>query len=132
MSALKRYFFDTSAFLAVVKNEDNKPRVLALIAGLKAPQLVTSGLVAYELYRGVSPKSKTRKAQIKNLELMLKRFSLRPVYEAHAMQGAKNYHLSAGDIDPLLAAQCVDGGFIMVTFNQNDFEGVKNIEIHEY
>jgi len=106
--------------------------VIALVNALKQSQLVTSVLVAYELYRGVHPNSSTRKSQIKELELTLERFSLKPVHEAQAMHGAKAFYHSAGAIDPILAAQCVDGGFTLVTFNQKHFERVPGIKIHTF
>ena len=114
--------------MAVIKNESTKPLVLSLVAGLKQTQLVTSVLVAYELYRGVHPNSRTRKSQLTQLNLALSRFALKPVYEAHTMQAAKNFQWSAGDIDPILAARCVDGNFVRVTFNQIRFAKMQGIE----
>ena len=99
---------------------------------LRRYQRVTSVLVAYELYRGVHPESRTRKAQIRELDATLDYFSLKPVYEAQAMLGAKVHHQSKGSIDPLLAAQCVDGDYILVTTNQRDFERVPGIKIHPF
>jgi predicted nucleic acid-binding protein len=69
---------------------------IALVNALKRVQLVTSVLVAYELYRGVHPESSTRKSQIKELELTLARFSLKPVHEAIAMQAAKAFSIQPG------------------------------------
>jgi predicted nucleic acid-binding protein len=127
-----RYFFDTSVFLAIIKREPERLQSLELINSLRRNQCVTSVLVAYELYRGVHPDSKTRKSQLRDIELMLSRFSLKPVSEAHAMQGAKAFYKSAGDIDPILGAQCVDGGFLMVTFNLRHFVNIPGIQIHQF
>lgn len=128
---LDRHFFDTSAFLAVIKNEAQKKAVLDLLGNLKQFQLVTSVLVVYELYRGVHPDSSTRKSQIQQLDIALSRFSIKPVHEAHAMLAAKCFHSSKGKIDPILAAQCLDGGFMLVTTNRQDFERVPGIKLYD-
>ncbi len=124
-----RYFFDTSAFLAVIKKEPYAEIILDLRDSLKRFQCVTSVLVAYELYRGIPPSATKRKAQIQVIETSLKKFTLKPVYEAHAMTAARLYQYSKGTIDPLLAAQCVDGDYILVTTNRKDFERVPGLRI---
>lgn len=127
---LERYFFDTSAFLAVIRNEAQRGSVEALIASLRRSQRVTSVLVAYGLYRGVHPNSTRRKSPLKELNAALEDFTLKPVHEAQAINAARFYYDSKGDIDPILAAQCVDGGFTLVTTNPKDFERVPGIRMH--
>ena len=83
----ERYCFDTSAFLAYIRNEPEADAVFALRERLRRTQCFTSVLVAYELYRGV-PSSK-RKAQIQVLDAWLSTFTLKPVHEAHAMTAAR-------------------------------------------
>lgn len=126
---LERFFFDTSAFLAVVKNEPQGPAILALNDSLKQAQCVTSVLVAYELYRGVPLLSNKRKSQARTIDMLLERFTLKAVFEAHAMAAAKLYRYSKGQIDPILAAQCVEGGFTLVTANRKDFERVPGLRL---
>ena len=63
------------------------------------------------------------------LELALAEFTLKPVHEGAAMAGARLHRFSSGAIDPILAAQCVEGGFTMVTDNKRDFERVPGIRL---
>ncbi|MBK7005832.1 MAG: type II toxin-antitoxin system VapC family toxin [Burkholderiales bacterium] len=124
-----RYFFDTSAFLAIIRKEPNWKEVADFLDSLRRNQRVTSVLVAYELYRGVHPASRTRKAQLRELDAILGYFSLKPVYEAQAMLASKVHYKSKGSIDPILAAQCLDGGYTLVTMNVKDFERVPGIRL---
>lgn len=130
---LKRYFFDSSAFLAAVKDEPLSKAVISLSDSLHPSQKITSVLVAYELYRGVAAESNRRKVQIQILDAMLADFTLKPVHAAQAMAGARVFRekQSKGAIDPILAAQCVDGGYWMVTANRGDFERVPGIKLAE-
>lgn len=86
--------------------------------------------MAYGLYRGVHPNSTRRKSPLKELNAALEDFTLKPVHEAQAINAARFYYDSKGDIDPILAAQCVDGGFTLVTTNPKDFERVPGIRMH--
>jgi len=89
----EKYFFDTSAFLSIVKNEPLGINVSSLIDSLNRAQCYTS------------------------------------VYHAKAMTAARIFQYSKGAIDPLLAAQCIDGGYTMVTANLQDFERVPGLKI---
>lgn len=126
-----RYFFDTSAFLALVRNEPERDAVAELRASLRRTQCFTSVLVAYELYRGVPLSPSRRKTQIQVINEMLTVFTLKPVYEAHAMAAAKLHRYSKGAIDPLLAAQCLDGNYTMVTTNREDFKRVPGLRLFD-
>lgn len=126
---IERYFFDTSAILAVLKREPQGAAIKAMMDSLSRMQRVSSVLVAYELYRGVPLSSTKRRSQLKAISIVLDGFALKPVHEAHAMAAAKLYQHSKGKLDPLLAAQCVDGGFIMVTTNRRDFERVPGLRL---
>ncbi len=48
------------------------------------------------------------------------------------MMAAKLHRYSKGSIDPLLAAQCLDGDFTMVTTNRQDFERVPELRIYNF
>ena len=126
----ERHFFDTSAFLAILKKEEKGASVLELIGSLGRTQRVTSVLVAYELFRGIAPHTSKRKSQFQNIEQLLDYFTVKPVTEAHAMEAAKIFRnkASKGAIDPILAAQCIEGRFRMVTLNVKDFEDVDGIK----
>lgn len=127
---LDRYFFDTSAFLEVIKQQAKGEAIERLSSGLRRTQKVTSVLVAYELYRGIPLSASRRKKQVQVLELALAEFTLKPVHEAPAMMASRIHGLfSKGRIDPILAAQCVDGGYLMVTTNTQDFSRVPGIRM---
>lgn len=125
----ERYFFDTSAFISIIKKEPRGQAIRLLNDSLNMSQCVTSVLVAYELYRGVPPEASKRKSQLRLIATLLEKFTLKPVHEAQAMAAARIYHYSKGKLDPLLAAQCVDGGFIMVTTNRRDFERAPGLRL---
>jgi predicted nucleic acid-binding protein len=128
----ERFFFDTSAFLADIRREPEGDAVFALRERLRRTQCFTSVLVVYELYRGVPLSHSKRKSQIQVLDTWLSTFTLKPVHEAHAMMAAKLHRYSKGSIDPLLAAQCLDGDFTMVTTNRQDFERVPELRIYNF
>ncbi len=128
----ERYFFDTSAFLAILRGESTGPAIQILLDGLKARQKVTSVLVAYELYRGISPGQTKARAQRLALDRLLADFNVKPLTNAHAMSGAKLHRYSRGFADPLLGAQCLDGGFILVTTNPSDFGRMPGIQLARF
>lgn len=123
------YFFDSSAFLEIIKDQARSVAVQNLLSSLKRHQKFTSVLVAYELYRGVPLSDSRRKSQTRALDLLLAGFTLKPVHEAVAMHAAKVHRFSAGAIDPILAAQSIDGGCIMVTTNEKHFVRVPGIRL---
>lgn len=125
----ERYFFDSSAFIAILRKEPGYERIETLLKTIPWSARVTSVLVAYELFRGIPASSGKAKAQIRELDNLLYGFTLKPVHTAHAMTGAKLFRQSKGFNDPILAAQCVDGGFVMVTKNRKDFERVPGIKL---
>ena len=90
-----------------------------------------SVLVAYELFRGVPRSSPKRKSQIKELELLLEKFSRKSVFNSHAVMAARLFQYSKGAIDPILAAQCIDGEYTLVTSNVEDFKRVPKLKIAE-
>ena len=126
----KRYFFDTSAFLAIVKYEPAGERVLELSASLRDRQKVTSVLVAYELYRGISPRNAKHVTQRRILDALLAGFTIKSLTNAQAMAAARLYQYSKGFADSLIGAQCIEGGFDLVTTNVQDFERMPEIRIH--
>lgn len=127
----EKYFFDTSAFLAIIRDEPQGLAISALNDGLKRAQCFTSVLVAYELFRGIPLSASRRKTQTQILDELLEKFTRKSVFEAQAMAAAKVHRYSRGAIDPILAAQCVDGGFTLVTTNRQDFERVPGIKLYD-
>jgi predicted nucleic acid-binding protein len=130
VAELERFFFDTSAFVAVINNEVECAAIESLLLSLKRTQKTTSVLVAYELFKGIPLRESKRKTQIQITNLLLKDFTLKPVYERAAMAGAALFRHSAGEIDPILAAQSIEGGFTFVTKNIKHFDRVPGIKIH--
>jgi len=125
----EKYFFDTSAFLSIVKNEPLGINVSSLSDSLNRAQCYTSVLVVYELFRGIPKAASKRKSQIKVIESLLEKFTQKSVFHAQAMTAARIFQYSKGAIDPILAAQCIDGGYTMVTANLQDFERVPGLKI---
>ena len=58
---LEKYFFDSSAFIEILREQSRSVAVERLLDSLKRSQKFTSVLVAYELYRGI-PLSYSRRA----------------------------------------------------------------------
>ena len=127
----EKYFFDTSAFLAIIRSEPEGAAIGALNDRLRRSQCFTSVLVAYELFRGIPLSAARRKAQTQVLNELLDKFTRKSVFEAHALAAARVHRFSRGAIDPILAAQCVDGGFTLVTTNRQDFERVPDIKLYD-
>lgn len=126
---LEKYFFDSSAFIEILREQSRSVAVERLLDSLKRSQKFTSVLVAYELYRGIPLSYSRRKSQTQALNEILADFTLKPVHEAVAMHAAKLHRFSKGDIDPVLAAQCIDGGYTLVTVNEKDFVRVPGIRL---
>ena len=126
---LEKFFFDWSAILAFTRGEVHGPAVIELIDRIKRAQRITSVLVACECYRGIPLSSAKRKSQMRVLNALLEFFALNPVYEAQAMAGARLFRYSAGAIAPILAAQCIDGNYTMVTIDTRHFINVPAIKI---
>ena len=128
---LEKFFFDSSALLAITRKEVRGPAVAALLDRIKPAQRITSVLVAYECYRGIPLSNARRKSQMQALGTLFGFFSLKSVFEAQAMAGARLFRYSAGAIDPILAAQCVEGGYTMVTINTIHFKRVPGIRLFD-
>lgn len=123
------YFFDSSA---IIKKRPDGPAIEALLGRLNRQQCYTSVLVAYELLRGIPALYERRKFQEQAIEALLHKFTRKAVTNAHALAGAKAYHYSAGDVDPILAAQAVDGNFVMVTVNLKHFRRVPGLKLFKF
>lgn len=127
-----RYFFDTSSFLAIIRDEPFGEHVANLLDALRDRQKVTSVLVAYELYRGISPKGQKAAAQRKALDVLLSGFSVKPLTNSQAMDGARLYRYTKGFADALIGSQCLEGDFWMVTDNTIDFERMPGIKVYTF
>ena len=114
---LEKFFFDSSALLAITRKEMHGPAVIELMDRIKPAQRIRSVRLAYECYRGIPLSTARRKSQICDLQTLFEFFTLKSVFEAQAMAGARLFTYSASAIDPILAAQCLDGGCTMVTIN---------------
>lgn len=86
---LEKFFFDSSALLAITRKEVRGPAVAALLDRIKPAQRITSVLVAYECYRGIPLSNARRKSQMQALGTLFGFFSLKSVFEAQAMAGAR-------------------------------------------
>lgn len=129
---LEKFFFDSSSLLAFTRKEREGPAVIELIDSIKPAQRITSVLVAYECYRGIPQSNSKRKAQVRELDALFSFFTIKAIYRAQAMEGARLCQYSKGAIDPILAAQCVDGGYTMVTVNRKDFERVPRLRLYNF
>ncbi len=96
---------------------------------LRHSQKVTSVIVAYELYRGISPDRSNGRTQRLYLDKLLKEFTVKAVTNSHAMHAAKLFRYSKGFGDPLIGAQCIEGSFVLVTTNDQDFDRMPNIRL---
>ena len=90
---------------------------------------MSSVLVAYELYRGISLNQPKGRAQRLYLDKILTEFSVKPLSNANAMAGARLYRHSKGFADSLIGAQCLEGGFFLVTTNASDFARMPGIRL---
>jgi predicted nucleic acid-binding protein len=106
---LERFFFDSSAFIAMIRKEASAPTLSAMLGELRRSQCHTSVLVVYELYRGLPQASPKLKAQVSEIESLLEKFTRKSVFHAQAMAAARLFRYSKGAIDPILAAQCFEG-----------------------
>lgn len=129
----QRYFFDTSAFLAIIRGEAEKPSIQALNARLQARQCATSVLVIYELMRGAPSPSARGGAQVHLIGELTDRMTAKPITRAHGLKAAELFRkgYTRGAVDPLIAAQCLEGGFHLVTTNRQDFERVPGLQLVE-
>jgi len=129
---LERFFFDSSAFIAIIRKEAPAPTLSAMLSELRRSQCHTSVLVVYELYRGLPQTSPKLKSQVSEIESLLEKFTRKSVFHAHAMSAARLFRFSKGAIDPILAAQCLEGGYTLVTTNVQDFERVPGLKITQF
>ena len=83
----------------------------------------------YFFDQGISPDQPKGRAQGIYLDKILTEFSVKPLTNANAMAGARLYRYSKGFADSLIGAQCLEGGFFLVTTNASDFARMPGIRL---
>lgn len=116
--------------MAIIKDRPDSDKIAALLERLNRQQCFTSVLVAYELYRGIPALPERRKYQERIIKTLSEKFTHKSVTYAHAMRASNAFRYSDGDIDPLIAAQAIDGDYTLVTLNRKHFERIPGIRLH--
>ena len=63
------------------------------------------------------------------MDKILTEYRVKPLSNANAMAGARLCRYSTGFADSLIGAQCLEGGFFLVTTNASDFARMPGIRL---
>jgi len=132
------YLLDTSTCVALLHSGSSLVRMRAEQAILSGERLLLSSIVIYELWYGVQ-KSERVAENIRKLQSLLSgSIETCPFYEGDARTAGEiraQLELSGrgiGAYDTLIAGQCLNHNFTLVTANVSEFRRVKGLRWEDW
>lgn len=132
------YFLDTSTCVALLRPRASLVRMRAEQAIFSGERLLLSSIVIYELWYGVQ-KSERVAENIRKLQSLLSgSVEICPFYEDDARTAGEiraQLELSGrgiGAYDTLIAGQCLNHNFTLVTANVSEFRRVKGLRWEDW